>query len=81
MSVKSARFNFEVKPGRKSPYDWELAQKLYDQGLTDRLIAEQLGPNCRVKTVFHWREKNDLPSNYGILPRSDNRSAQRKKCI
>lgn len=59
-----------AKRGRKSQYDWVKAEELYNQGLTDGLIAKQLEPKCTHKTVCLWRYVNDLPSNEGILPKN-----------
>ena len=38
-------------------------QKLYDKGLSDREIREEVG--CSLSSVVKWREKQHLPPNVG----------------
>lgn len=48
--------------GPKYRLDWEHAMKLYEQGYSDRRIAQELG--CNYKSVNKWRRKNNLPSKH-----------------
>lgn len=59
----------------------ELARALYNQGKTDKQIAEAIGVNYN--TVRKWRHQNGLPTKYprrrrkgGAPDGSDRESAQ-----
>lgn len=45
-----------------APIDPALYKKYYDKGYTDSAIADMI--NCNVKSVWTWRRKNNLPSNF-----------------
>lgn len=55
------------------------AEKLWNDGLIDKEIAEKL--NCSTGTIYNWRNTNDLPSNNGIFSRDPHgyKEARRKK--
>ena len=46
-------------PASKEQRRYNVMQKLYDQGLNDRQIADKIG--CHYKTVANWRARNKLP--------------------
>lgn len=48
-----------------APIDTRLYLKYYDLGYTDSAIADQI--NCNAKSVWIWRKKNNLPSNFKRL--------------
>jgi len=45
--------------------DNEKAIQLWERGLLDKEIAQELG--CIPNSVSYWRKRNDLPSNVGIF--------------
>lgn len=45
----------------RAPIDFELVQKLYEQGMNDREIGEEA--ECSGCVVWKWRKKNKLPPN------------------
>lgn len=45
--------------------DKEEATRLWNNGLLDTEIAEQM--NCSKGAVCNWRTRNDLPNNRGIF--------------
>lgn len=47
----------------------EKARKLYDKGYNDSQIARKL--NVPLATVYRWRTKERLPSNFGKKPRKN----------
>ncbi len=51
---------------RRSPVNYEKVRELYDQGMTDREIAE--GAHCGQSTVSKWRKQNGLPANAAKKP-------------
>ncbi len=57
-------------PNGKRQRMYNVMQKLYDQGLNDRQIAEKIG--CSFKTVANWRSRNKLlPLSKGGRPRKE----------
>jgi len=46
-------------------YDRSLFKKLYDEGKTDKQIAESMG--CCVSTVIKWRKVENLSFNVGTI--------------
>lgn len=51
----------EKQPTRGRQFNEQLARQLYERGLIDKDIADQVGvAHC---TIFQWRKKNDLPAN------------------
>ena len=67
----TAPYRYEEKPKKRKKkrdasrsalkLDEAKARTLYDRGLNDRQIAEELG-NIRRQTVQKWRKRNELPT-------------------
>lgn len=51
-----------AKHKRRCKFDETLARKLYDDGLSDQKIADQVGASFQ--SISRWRIRNGLPSNY-----------------
>ena len=62
---RDKKVEIQRKGGKRMKIIKEEATKLWNNGLLDTEIAEQM--NCSKVAVCIWRRKNDLPSNRGIF--------------
>ena len=58
--IRQSRTELLLPGSRPGKYDWARGRALYEEGASDRAIAEELG--CSVPAVFAWREREKLPS-------------------
>lgn len=61
--IRQSRTELLLPGSRPGKYDWARGRALYEEGASDRAIAEELG--CSVPAVFAWRKREKLPSVVG----------------
>jgi len=54
---------------RRKRIDWDYAEKLYNDGLSDKKIAKVL--NCTAGSVFQWRKRTSKMPNYLPNPKKN----------